>query len=81
MMKQGFAAMDAGLWCTSSARRANRTGVRWTLFERLLYHFTPHAAKDWFFYRFLASRFTARGLKDTVLRQRAWATGDEQAAA
>jgi len=72
VMKLGFAAMDADLWCTSSARRANRTGVRWTLPERLLYHFTPHAAKDWFFYSFLARRFTARGLRDTVLRQRAW---------
>lgn len=72
VLKQGFMAMDGALWCTSSARRANRTGVRWNLFERLMYHFTPHAAKDWFFYSFLAKRFAARGLKDTVLRQRAW---------
>ncbi len=81
VMKQGFAAMDARLWCTSSARRANRTGVRWTLFERLMYHFTPQAAKDWFFYTFLAGRFTTRGLKDTVLRQRAWEPDTEPTAA
>jgi len=80
VLKLGHQAMDADLWCISSARRTSRTGVRWTLFERFMYHFTPHAAKDWFFYRFLARRFTARGLKDTVLRQRAWAPQGEQAA-
>jgi hypothetical protein len=47
--------------------------VRWTLGERLLYHATPYAAKDWFFYRFLAPRLSRRGMRDTVLRQRQWA--------
>ncbi len=60
------------LWCRPSDRRRDRSGVRWTLGERILYHATPFAAKDWFFYRFLGPRLAARGMKDTVLRQRQW---------
>lgn len=69
------------LWCLPSDRRADRSGVRWTLFERILYHATPFAAKDWFFYRFLGPRLAARGLKDTVLRQRQWAGVNDPASA
>ncbi len=72
MAKQGAFGGDPELWCQPSDRRADRSGVRWTLAERLLYHATPFAAKDWFFYDFLAPRLAARGMKDTVLRQRAW---------
>jgi glycosyltransferase involved in cell wall biosynthesis len=72
MLKLGGQAMDRDLWCMSSARRADRGGVRWTLAERLLYHVCPYARKDWFFYTFLARRFAARGQQDTVLRRRAW---------
>jgi len=70
--KQGRFGRAPELWCLPSDRRADRSGVRWTLFERVLYHATPFAAKDWFFYRFLGPRLAARGLKDTVLRQRLW---------
>jgi glycosyltransferase involved in cell wall biosynthesis len=70
--RQGDFGRDADLWCQPSTRRADRGGVRWTLSERLLYHATPFAAKDWFFYRYLAPRLAARGMKDTVLRQRSW---------
>jgi len=70
VLKLGSQAYDRDLWCVSSSRRADRGNVRWTLFERLMYHFTPFAAKDWFFYRFLAGRFRRRGLRDTVLRDR-----------
>jgi glycosyltransferase involved in cell wall biosynthesis len=72
MLKLGTQAYAPELWCISSARRASRRHVRWTLSERLLYHATPFALKDWFFYTFLAARFTRRGQRDTVLRQRAW---------
>ncbi len=72
MAKQGAFGGDPDLWCQPSDRRADRSGVRWTLAERLFYHATPFAAKDWFFYDFLAPRLAARGMKDTVLRQRAW---------
>jgi len=63
------------LWVRPSARRADRRAVRWTLFERLLYHSTPPALKDWFFYRFLAPRLAARGQRDTILRVRPWGAG------
>jgi glycosyltransferase involved in cell wall biosynthesis len=72
--RQGRFGRAPHLWCQPSDRRADRSGVRWTLGERLLYHATPFAAKDWFFYRFLAPRLAARGLQDTVLRQRRWAS-------
>lgn len=70
--KLGRFGRDVELWCQPSARRNDRRGVRWTLPERILYHFTPYAAKDWFFYSFLAPRLAARGMQDTVLRQRTW---------
>ena len=55
-----------------SLRRSNRTAVRWTLFERIMYHVTPFAKKDWFFYSFLKDRFEARGVRDQNLRKRDW---------
>ncbi|KQS01482.1 hypothetical protein ASG11_17665 [Sphingomonas sp. Leaf357] len=58
--------------CMPSARRGRTAHVRWTLFERLLYHITPFALKDWFFYDFLAGRFRARGLANANLRDRDW---------
>lgn len=72
LWKQGRLAMDQALWVRPSARRADRRAVRWTLGERLLYHGTPPALKDWFWYGFMAERFRRRGLRDTVLRQRGW---------
>lgn len=81
MFKQGRAVHPIGLWCRASDRRADRGGVRWSLAERLLYHATPFALKDWFFYRFLASRFDNRGLSDLKLRQRAFERADQAAPA
>lgn len=62
------------LWCRPSGRRADRKKVDWTLLERVMYHLTPFAQKDWLFYRFLAPRFTARGMKAVALRDRTWET-------
>lgn len=68
----GAQAYDRALWCVPSPRRRDRSGVRWTLPERLLYHVTPFGLKTRLFHRFLAPRFAARGLADTVLRQQPW---------
>lgn len=70
--KQGRFGSDVELVCHPSPRRADRRGVRWTLAERIIYHFSPYRTKDWFFYRFLGPRLAARGLADTVLRARPW---------
>lgn len=76
--RQGRFGRAPQLWCLPSNRRADRSEVRWTLAERVLYHATPFAAKNWFFYRFLAPRLAGRGLKDIVLRQRSWVSATDQ---
>jgi len=72
VFKQGNSRYDFNLWCTPSNRRNDRTGVDWTLSEQLLYHATPFVLKDWFFYRFLAGRFGARGMHQVNLREKSW---------
>lgn len=72
VLKLGRQVYHHNLWCTTSDRRADRSNVRWTLFERLTYHLTPRARQHDFFYKFLATRFDARGQRDTVLRERDW---------
>lgn len=73
VLQHGHQAYHRRLWCTTSDRRTDRSAVRWTLAERIIYHLTPAHRQHDFFYRFLAKRFEARGQRDTVLRQRAWA--------
>ncbi|MGL4541325.1 MAG: glycosyltransferase family 2 protein, partial [Polymorphobacter sp.] len=73
LLKQGGIAYAPDHWCVPSLRRADRKGVRWTLFERIVYHATPFALKDWFFYGFLGPRLAARKQTDVVLRQQSWA--------
>ncbi|WP_066552343.1 glycosyltransferase family 2 protein [Croceicoccus bisphenolivorans] len=68
----GTQACSKTFWCVSSDRRTSRRNVRWTLAERLAYHLIPFSRKSWFFSDFLAPRFAARALGDTVLRQRDW---------
>ncbi|GAA4765749.1 hypothetical protein GCM10023219_08470 [Stakelama sediminis] len=72
VLKLGRAIYPPDLWCIPSPRRSNRTRVRWTLAERLLYHFTPFAAKDWYFYRFLGPRLEKRRLTHLNLREKPW---------
>jgi len=72
LTKQGHIGYATDLWVRPSDRRTDRRGVRWTLYERILYHLTPPATKDWFFYGFLRPRFIARGQTDTVLRKQSW---------
>ena len=68
----GDAAYPFDLWCVPSPRRADRTRVRWTLAERLLYHFTPSRAKHWYFHRFLGPRLGRRRLTHLNLREKTW---------
>ncbi|MBR0552310.1 glycosyltransferase family 2 protein [Stakelama marina] len=72
VLKQGRAAYPYELWCIPSPRRSDRRRVRWTMGERLLYHFTPFAAKDWYFYRFLGPRLAQRKLTHLNLREKPW---------
>lgn len=78
VLKRGRIAYAADHWCVPSLRRADRASVRWTLFERIVYHATPYALKDWFFYDFLRSRLMARKQTDIVLRQRQWTEPNTQ---
>ena len=75
VFKFGTSVYAPDLWCIPSDRRKDRTGVGWTTAEQLLYHLTPFALKDWFFYSFLARRFTARALDNTKLRAKTWDEG------
>lgn len=70
ILKLGAIRYDADFWCQTSNRRQDRTSVNWTLFERLLYHFTPFSRKDWLFYKFLAQRFRQRKMDQTALRDK-----------
>lgn len=72
MVKRGRAIYPYDLWCIPSQRRSDRTRVRWTLAERLLYHFSPWAVRDWYFYHFLASRLRRRNLRHINLREKSW---------
>jgi glycosyltransferase involved in cell wall biosynthesis len=72
VLKEGRQRTHEALWCVSSDRRKSRRAVRWTLPERIAYHLMPFDMKDRFFHGYLARRFEARGLQDTVLRRRAW---------
>lgn len=71
--KQGRVIHDPGLWCYESARRS-AAFKSWTLGERVLYHLTPFAMKDWFFYGFLGPRMARRRLDERKLRDRPWDT-------
>jgi glycosyltransferase involved in cell wall biosynthesis len=72
VVKRGRVVYPFDLWCVPSDRRSDRSAVNWTLPERLLYHFTPAAAKDWYFYRFLGPRLAARRMDNLNLRQKTW---------
>ncbi|RMD89879.1 MAG: glycosyltransferase family 2 protein [Alphaproteobacteria bacterium] len=73
VLKHGRVRYPFALWCHPADRRDRNARTRWTLAERLLYHLTPFAMKDWFFYRFLWQRWSRRDLRNVRLRQRNWA--------
>lgn len=72
IFKIGRARYDFDLWCVTSNRRGDRTSVNWTTAEQALYHATPFALKDWFFYSFLARKFAQRKMDQTKLREKTW---------
>ncbi len=72
--KLGRVVYPRDFWAIPSPRRTDRRRVRWTLGERLLYHATPFALKDWYFYRFLGPRLKARGITHLNLRDQPWET-------
>ncbi|MBW6528010.1 glycosyltransferase family 2 protein [Sphingomonas sp. RHCKR7] len=72
VVQQGRVVYPYDLWCVPSDRRGDRRRVRWTLAERLLYHLSPAAAKDWYFYRFLGPRLARRRLGHLNLREKTW---------
>jgi glycosyltransferase involved in cell wall biosynthesis len=72
LLKRGKVVHSSKHWCMPSVRREDRSAVTWTLLERILYHLTPFALKDWLFYRFLARRFDARGMHYVKLRDKSW---------
>lgn len=74
VLKHGSARYPIDFWCIPSQRRGDRRAVRWTLSERLLYHATPFAWKDWYFYRFLGPRLAARRSTQLSLREKPWET-------
>lgn len=72
LLRFGTSVYHRDLWCRTSGRRADRRRVRWTFFERCLYHATPARWQGWFFYRFLGPRFARRGLSIVNLREQPW---------
>jgi glycosyltransferase involved in cell wall biosynthesis len=68
----GRLGYDIDHWCVPSPRRSDRSRVRWTLLERLFYHFVPLARRDWFFYDYLGGRFERRRLGELALREQPW---------
>ena len=72
LFKVGRAKHAFNLWCLPSNRRSDRANVNWNKTEQLLYHLVPFILKDWFFYSFLATRFTKRGLANVNLREKTW---------
>lgn len=72
VLKFGRTTYPFGHWCMPSTRRPDDPATRWTLTERLAYHFTPYWLKDWLFYSYLARRFHARKMGHTNYRVRNW---------
>ncbi|WP_082789552.1 glycosyltransferase family 2 protein [Acetobacter malorum] len=72
LLKVGEVRYPVGMWCVTANRRVNRDRVTWSGKEKFIYRFTPYALKDWFFYKFLASQFSMRGLNGIRLREQTW---------
>lgn len=70
MSRHGRILHHADLYCETKPRRGELAAVRWTLTERIAYHATPGALRNWFFYSFLWKRFERRGMWHVNLRNR-----------
>jgi len=72
VLKYGRSLYHEDLWILHTNRRSDRSRVRWTLWDRLLYRYTPHLLGDWYFYRYLAPRFARRKMHQLNLRHQPW---------
>lgn len=71
--RRGESYYHPDLWCSPSSRReGKREAVRWNLWERMVYRFTPKFLNDWVFYKFLWKSFKRRNLYSINLRQQNW---------
>jgi len=61
-------------FCSTADRRADRRNVSWNRAERIAYKVMPHGMIGWYMYRYLATRFQARGKHNATLRNRNWDT-------
>jgi glycosyltransferase involved in cell wall biosynthesis len=68
----GALGYDTQMWCRPSERRGDRKRVRWTAWERFLYHACPTSKLRWFFYTYLWKRFEARKISGLNLREQPW---------
>ena len=73
LLKFGRTCYPFALWCHPADRRDASARTRWSFAERVLYHVTPFAMKDWYFYRYLWQRWARRDLGNVRLRRRNWA--------
>jgi glycosyltransferase involved in cell wall biosynthesis len=64
-----------GHYCSTADRRADRSSVSWNCAERIAYKLMPRQLMGWYFHRFLAARFRARGKQNSALRSRGWDSG------
>lgn len=66
-----FGTMAYGMrfYCHPSPRPRDRASIRWTLYERLHYHFSPRSRQARFFYDFLGRRLRARKLSSQCIRE------------
>ena len=68
--KVGSIGYGGRFWCVPSQRERDRTSIRWTLSERLGYHFCPGPWRDRFFYDYLAQRLRTRRMTSDRIRVR-----------
>lgn len=69
VLHHGRQSMSMVHWCCPSPRRG--VPLRWSLFERIVYHVTPFALQGRYF-RWLGARLERRGLLASRLRARDW---------
>jgi glycosyltransferase involved in cell wall biosynthesis len=73
VLKHGRSLYDEKMWCMPSPRREDkRQNVRWNMWERIVYKYSPSFMNDWVFYSFLDKRFQKRGLDQKNLRNQPW---------
>jgi glycosyltransferase involved in cell wall biosynthesis len=72
LLQWGRSVYHKDLWCIPSQRRGSRIRVRWNTWEQILYFVHPFPMGNWFFYRYLRSKFLQRKLAHRNLRQQPW---------